>query len=75
MCLAVPLKIVKRNEKEGVGEFDGARRRVRLDFVPEAGVGDYVMVHAGFAITVMSEREAEADRQAFREVSIAAKEA
>ncbi|MDO4284284.1 MAG: HypC/HybG/HupF family hydrogenase formation chaperone [Eubacteriales bacterium] len=74
MCLAVPLKIVERTEKEGIGEFDGACRTIRLDFVPEAGVGDYVMVHAGFAITVMRKEEAEADREAFREVAQALKD-
>ena len=68
MCLAVPLKLIDRNGQEGMGEFDGVRRRVRLDFVPSAKLGDYVMVHAGFAIEVMKPEQAEADREAFREV-------
>ncbi|MBP3655576.1 MAG: HypC/HybG/HupF family hydrogenase formation chaperone [Clostridia bacterium] len=69
MCLAVPLKLISVDGRQGVGEFDGVRRSVRLDFVPKAAVGDYVIVHAGFAIETMKPEQAEADRQAFREVT------
>lgn len=69
MCLAVPLRLISINGKEGVGEFDGVRRKVRLDFVPKAVVGDYVIVHAGFAIETMNPEQAEADREALREVT------
>ena len=69
MCLAVPLKLVERHEKEGLGEFDGVTRRVRLDFVPDANLGDYVMVHAGFAIEKLDAQQAELDRAAFLEVT------
>ena len=68
MCLAVPLKIEEIAGLEGVGGFDGVRRKIRLDFVPTAKTGDYVLVHAGFAIEVMDARQAEEDREAFREV-------
>lgn len=68
MCLAVPLKIEDRMGDEGIGEFDGLRRKIRLDFVPGAKRGDYVLVHAGFAIEVMEPRQAEEDRGAYREV-------
>lgn len=68
MCLAVPLKIEDIMGAEGIGEFDGLRRKVRLDFVPGAKRGDYVLVHAGFAIEVLDEKQAEEDRQAYREV-------
>lgn len=69
MCLAVPLKIVELAPPNGVGEFDGVRRKIRLDFVPTAKLGDYVIVHAGFAIEILDREQAEADRQAFREVT------
>ena len=72
MCLAVPLKLEQRDDVQGIGEFDGVRRRVRLDFVPAAKLGDYVIVHAGFAIEVMDPAEAQADRTAFLEVTRAA---
>ena len=58
MCLAVPLKITKIEGKSAVGEAGGLSQRVRVDFIPDLEVGDYVMVHAGFAIERMSEQEA-----------------
>lgn len=68
MCLAVPLKLVEINGKEGKGEFEGVLRKVRLDFVPDSQINDYVMVHAGFAIEKIEETQAEEDRKAFSEV-------
>ena len=50
MCLAIPMVLVERNEFEGVAEIDGVQRRISVMYVPEAEVGDYVLVHAGFAI-------------------------
>lgn len=58
MCLAVPLRITKIEGKSAVGEAGGLSQRVRVDFIPDLAVGDYVMVHAGFAIERMSEQEA-----------------
>lgn len=69
MCLAVPLKLISIDGQTGVGEFDGVRRKVQLTFVPKAKVGDYVIVHAGFAMEIMDEEQAELDREAFREVT------
>jgi hydrogenase expression/formation protein HypC len=63
MCLAIPGKILSAEENHGmrVGkvQFGGIVRSARLDFVPEAAVGDYVMVHVGFAISKVNEAEAE----------------
>ena len=69
MCLAVPLKLISIDGTNGVGEFDGVRRKVQLTFVPQAKVGDFVIVHAGFAMEIMDEEQAELDREAFREVA------
>jgi len=69
MCLAVPLKLISIDGQTGMGEFDGVRRKVQLTFVPQAKVGDYVIVHAGFAMEIMDEEQAELDREAFREVA------
>ena len=69
MCLAVPLKLISLDGQSGMGEFDGVRRKVQLTFVPQAKVGDYVIVHAGFAMEIMDEEQAELDREAFREVT------
>jgi hydrogenase expression/formation protein HypC len=63
MCLAVPGKILEAQERDGarVGhvQFGGITRPVYLDFVPEAAVGDYVLVHVGYAISRVDAAEAE----------------
>ncbi len=60
MCLAIPAIVRERNEF-GMGTVDimGVTRQVSLDLVPDAEVDDYVLVHAGFAIEVVSEQFAE----------------
>jgi hydrogenase expression/formation protein HypC len=61
MCLGVPGQIVSVEEAElrfGVVAFGGIKKRVCLACVPEAGVGDYVVVHVGFAISRIDEQEA-----------------
>ena len=63
MCLAIPGRILEISTAEGVRvgrvEFGGIVRQACLNFVPEAGVGDYVMVHVGFAISRVDRQEAE----------------
>lgn len=68
MCLAVPLKIVEIDGLDAVGEVEGLRRRMRLDFIREPKVGEYVIVHAGFAIERLPEKQALEDIEAWEEV-------
>jgi hydrogenase expression/formation protein HypC len=62
MCLAVPGKVLTKENIGGVDvgnvEFGGIVRQVALGFVPEVVVGDYVLVHVGFAISRVDEAEA-----------------
>jgi hydrogenase expression/formation protein HypC len=62
MCLAIPGKILEAEERDGNRiakvRFGGITRQALLNFVPEAQVGDYVMVHVGFAISRVDEEEA-----------------
>ena len=66
MCLAIPGKVVQiRRERDvlmGKVDFDGVSRSVCLEYVPEIRVGQYVLVHVGFALATIDEREA---RQVF----------
>ena len=56
MCLAIPSKIVVKNGHEATVDIYGARRKVNLMLLPEdASVGEYVLVHAGFAIQKIDE--------------------
>ncbi len=69
MCLATP-GIVRRIENgEAVVDYDGVSRRAELTLLPDAKVGDRVLVHAGFAIAVMSEREGDELIRLNREVT------
>jgi hydrogenase expression/formation protein HypC len=62
MCLAIPGRIVEIEEtplmRLGCVDFAGVRREVSLAYVPEATVGDYILVHVGFAISRIDEAEA-----------------
>ena len=68
MCLAVPLKLIEVKGKDAVGEALGLRRPVRVDFIEDPQPGDYVIVHAGFAIERLSEAQAQEDLEAWQEV-------
>ena len=62
MCLAIPGKVAELYEAGGVimarVDFGGVTREACLAYLPEAKVGDYVLIHAGFAITMVDEAEA-----------------
>jgi hydrogenase expression/formation protein HypC len=62
MCLAVPGKVIEAEERDGNRiakvQFGGITRQAFLNFVPEAQVGDYVMVHVGFALSRVDAEEA-----------------
>ena len=74
MCLAVPLQLVEINGFDGVGEYGGVRRNVRLDFIENPQLGEYVMVHAGFAIERLSKEQAKEDIKAWQELEEALKQ-
>jgi hydrogenase expression/formation protein HypC len=73
MCLGVPGAILEIYETDGLRmakvDFGGARREVCLAYVPEAAVGDYVIVHVGFAISIVSEAEARETRALLEEIA------
>ena len=68
MCLAIPLQLIEINGNSAVGEAMGMRRTVRVDFIPEPKIGDYVIVHAGFAIERLPEQQAREDLEAWEEL-------
>ena len=63
MCLAIPGKVIEVYEDHGLrmgrADFGGTVRRICLAQLPEAGVGDYVLVHVGFALSRVDPDEAE----------------
>ena len=72
MCLAVPGKIVETYQADGLKmgkvDFGGVVRETCLEYVPQAEVGDYVIIHVGFAISMVSEEEAQATLETLREI-------
>lgn len=72
MCLGVPGKIIETYEKEGLKmakvDFSGVTREACLEHVPEAVVGDYAIIHVGFAISLLSEDEAKITLDMLREI-------
>jgi len=69
MCLAVPMKVLQIEENMAQVEIGGVKRDVRLDIIDQdPEIGDYVIVHAGFAIRRIEEKEAEITLDYFREL-------
>jgi hydrogenase expression/formation protein HypC len=59
MCLAIPMRLIQIDGTIAVAEVDGVTRQVRLDLLPEAVLGDYVLIHAGLAIARVDAEHAE----------------
>ena len=78
MCLGIPGKITDIYEKEGLKmgqiDFSGVNREACLEYVPEAKVGQYALVHVGFAINLLSEEEAQETLSLIKEVMAAGEE-
>jgi hydrogenase expression/formation protein HypC len=69
MCLAIPSKIVKIEDNMATIDVDGVRREASLLLVEDPRVGDYVIVHAGFAINKINEEDALESLKALREAA------
>jgi len=75
MCLAVPGKIVTITGDDSLArmgkiDFSGISKEISLAYLPEAKLGDYVIVHAGFALSIIDESEAKESLKAFQELDI-----
>lgn len=70
MCLAIPTQITTIDENQmATVTLGGVERQISLVMTPEAQVGDYVLVHTGYAITLMSPEEAQASLETFAELA------
>jgi hydrogenase expression/formation protein HypC len=69
MCLAVPMKVIELNDNTAKVEVGGTQRTIGLDIIdPKPKIGEYVIVHAGFAINVIDEDEAQVILNDFKEL-------
>ncbi|MGD0795752.1 MAG: HypC/HybG/HupF family hydrogenase formation chaperone [Dehalococcoidales bacterium] len=69
MCLAIPALIKTIKGEQAVVDIEGVRREVSLQLTPEAKVGDYVLLHTGYAIGVIDPAEAEETLTLLRQIS------
>lgn len=69
MCLAVPAKVIDKIDMLATIEVEGVTRQVSLMLLPDANVGDYVLVHAGFAIQLIDEESANQTLELLREMN------
>ena len=69
MCLAVPMRVLSVSEGTGTAEIGGVKKNISFLMCPEAKVDDYVIVHAGFAIEILDEKEANERLDLFREMT------
>ena len=67
MCLAVPMKLVSIQGNSGIVELDGVRLEAGLDLIEDPQIGDYLIVHAGYAIQKLDAEEAQRTIELFRE--------
>lgn len=69
MCLAIPALIKTIQGEQAEVDIDGVRREVSLQLTPEAKIGDYVLLHTGYAIGVIDPAEAEETLKLLRQIS------
>ncbi len=69
MCLAVPVRVLEIDGLKALVELGGLARQASIMLVPDTQVGDYVLLHAGFAIQKMDEREAEETLRLFAKIA------
>jgi hydrogenase expression/formation protein HypC len=58
MCLGVTAKVIKIDGQKADVEFDGVTQTISIAMTPEVKIGEYVMIHAGFAISIIDEKQA-----------------
>ena len=69
MCLAIPALIKSIEDKEAEVEIGGISRRISLWLTPDAKVGDYVLLHTGYAINILDQEQAEETLELLREIA------
>jgi hydrogenase expression/formation protein HypC len=58
MCIAIPGKLIKKENEKGIVDLGGVNKEIFLTFIPEVKEGDWVIIHTGFGLNIISEEEA-----------------
>jgi len=70
MCLAVPMRLIKIDGDEAMVESGGLTRKVNISLMKDARIGDYLLIHAGFAIEKVKEAEAKKTLKALNDLQV-----
>lgn len=68
MCLAIPGKLIKKENDKGIVDLGGVNKEIFLTFIPEVKEGDWVIIHTGFGLNIISEKDALETIEILREV-------
>jgi hydrogenase expression/formation protein HypC len=68
MCLAIPMKLIKIEGNKGIVTMAGVKKEISLNLLKEVAVGDYLIIHAGFAIEKLNEEEAKKTLSIWEEI-------
>ena len=70
MCIAAPAKVVEINKEEGslFADFGGVRQEAKISLLPDIEIGDYVLIHAGYAIEKLTDEAAKESLEAWEEL-------
>lgn len=68
MCLAIPMKVIKKDKDKAIVESNGLRRDINISLLKNVKIGNYVIVHAGFAIEKLDEKRAKETLSLFRQM-------
>jgi len=69
VCLAIPAKVISIQGQEAEAEIGGISRKISLALTPEARVGDYVLLHTGYAISIVDQEEAQETLKMLEEIA------
>ncbi|MCF7859384.1 MAG: HypC/HybG/HupF family hydrogenase formation chaperone [Candidatus Cloacimonetes bacterium] len=67
MCLAIPARVIEKNGDKGFVDLGGSKKEIMFTFTPEVKEGDWVLIHTGFALNVISEKDADETLKLFEE--------
>ncbi len=68
MCLAIPALVISIDGGKVIADMNGVKREISLQLTPEAKVGDYVLLHTGYAISIIDENEAQRSLELLRQI-------
>lgn len=68
MCLGIPMKVIEITGEEGVASAGGLKRKANFSLMKDIKIGDYVLIHAGFAIEKIKDKEAKATLKVLRDI-------